>query len=322
MYPWLTTTYEKIVNYYQNHYDYLPFLLHSIQDIGTEFLLREISTWLFCLNPNNKQYCNICPNCQLMKFNNYPDYYEIILDKNNKNNLENLYHLTDNIYKSPCYGKIKIISIIHSELLSKTFINTIKNIIHNPPKKTYFLFSCSQECLRLLSQLKNYCFYFFLHPPKEKISLYWLQKNLHKDYSSIELKTALRIYNGSPIQARNLLNSILWKKRKKFFAQIKKNISKKNFLFLLSMFMDKNISNELILWLLTILSDSVIIYYNQYILISNLDQLQLIQLFVKNFSISTLFVQWKNWLNCKRICDNVESINREMLFSHFLLTWQ
>ncbi|MCR3755124.1 MAG: DNA polymerase III subunit delta' [Candidatus Westeberhardia cardiocondylae] len=322
LYPWLEKTHKKILNHYKKNtiINYYPILIHSKHNIGEDILCRSISFWLICNNHNNIKHCDKCNSCKLMKFGNYPDYYEIILEKNKNDNLEYLYSCINNLYQLPCYGKCKVISILNSELLSQKIINIIVKVIDKPPKNTYFIFTSSKEDLKLLINIKNYCFYFPLYTPIRSIGLNWLQKNIKDINITIcDFITSLQIYNGSPIQAKYFLSSTLKEKRNIFCNKIIQSISEKNFLILLPMFLEENIQNDLIIWIMSLLYDAIKNNFTDLYLI-NIDKLELIQLFTNKFSTTKLFIQWKHWLNCKKILNNIENINYELLFSYFLLS--
>ncbi|MCR3756442.1 MAG: DNA polymerase III subunit delta' [Candidatus Westeberhardia cardiocondylae] len=325
LYPWLIDSYEKILNNYKNkNKECFPLFLHSLYNVGEDILCYTISCWLICSEPNNIKNCGMCYYCKLMQVNSYPDYYEIKLSnkKNDSINLENLYCFIDNVYRFPFYGKTKVISIYYIEFFSKRIIHLISKVLENPPKNTYFLFVCLKEPLEELTRIKSYCFYWKIPYPEEKIGLNWLSKKItNNHYSVFELKSALRIYNGSPIKAKNLLQPVLWKKRNMLFSKIKYAIFKKNFLFLLPDFL-KNNAQELILWILTLLSDSIKQHFAIQNFLINIDQIKLTQFIVQSYSVNEIYVQWNNWIKCKKIYYKLDSINQELLFTNILLNWK
>lgn len=67
--------------------------------------------------------------------------------------------------------------IARSEQLSEAAANALLKTLEEPPARTYFLLG-TREPAQLLPTLRSRCFYLYLAPPAEGVSLRWLTQQM------------------------------------------------------------------------------------------------------------------------------------------------
>ncbi len=116
---------SKIFNTLQklNNKSVLPKYLFfcNISKFNT-FSLKKIIIWLFCYNKKNDMICKSCLSCTNFKYNNHPDYYELV-EKINTNYL--IKDIENIIITSSMTAHLKIIFLI----LNSENISLIQKII-------------------------------------------------------------------------------------------------------------------------------------------------------------------------------------------------
>ncbi|CUR53545.1 DNA polymerase III subunit delta' [Serratia symbiotica] len=318
-YPWLSVIYHNLIKYYSTGKGHHALLLHSFEDNGEFILISKFHCWLLCQQRKNEYSCNKCHSCSLLLSGNHPDYYYLIPEKNQKTlSIIKIRQIIEKLYFCSQQNGNKVIWIPESELLTEEAANALLKILEEPPEKTYFFLSCRYP-LRLLATLRSRCLYWRLNSPDEKLSIEWLSN--HVSGNLINYYIALGLYNGSPIAAKNFLQSNRWKQRIILCSILSKAILKKDMLLLLPVLNDVNVI-EYIYWLSTLLIDTIKFKQNLLKYILNKDQkLLLLQLSNCICNISLLKII-KKWLICRYQLLNFTGINRELLLTKQLLDWE
>ncbi|AKC60559.1 DNA polymerase III subunit delta' [Blochmannia endosymbiont of Camponotus (Colobopsis) obliquus] len=314
-YPWLTNLYKKILLSYQIGKGHHALLLHSNQGNGQDVLIYAISRWLMCKNPNGIKCCRTCRNCILMKSNCHPDYHVIAPDKGNAHiGIENVRVLIEMLRRCAFQDGVKIISLMHSELLTEAAVNALLKILEEPPDNTYFILGC-YSYLRLLPTLLSRCCYWSLTSPQETVGLDWLKK--HGIKNILHASSALRLCNGAPLAAQCLLESKCWQLRLHLCALMLDVVVKSNFFDLLPLLCNQNNDNVLC-WLISLLIDALKWQLGMKNLLINIDQKKLISCIAVNWTTKILHDQLKGWIQCRYYLHNINGINKELLLLHQL----
>ncbi|QOI11052.1 DNA polymerase III subunit delta' [Blochmannia endosymbiont of Colobopsis nipponica] len=316
-YPWLTDLYKRILLSYKQGKGHHALLLHSCRGNGISVLIYAISRWLICKNPNSNKSCHTCRDCTLMQINNHPDYYCLApTSKYSSIGVENIRELVHTLYECAHRKGVKVISLAYSECLTDQAVNALLKIIEEPPIDTYFLLGCYNYA-HLLPTLKSRCCHWFLSPPCEEQGLNWLQKN--RIVNILHASTALRLCNGAPLAAQDLLNSKDWQLRLDLCKSMFNVITKHNFFNLLSLFCDQN-NDDIVCWLISLLVDALKWQFKMQDLLINVDQTKLIASLACNWSSQILNGQLKKWIQYRQCLHDMSGVNKELLLAHQLLS--
>ncbi|URJ23420.1 DNA polymerase III subunit delta' [Blochmannia endosymbiont of Camponotus sp. C-003] len=322
-YPWLNIIYNQILNAYRKDRGHHALLLNSKRNNGENTLIYAIARWLICSRPNENQYCNICYDCRLMNVGHHPDYYEISPENNTQTiGVDTIRVCINSIYNHAHQNKVKIIYVKkHVEYLTDQAINVLLKTLDDPPTNTYF-FLKTRDCMRMSLTLLSRCMRWSIISPKESIGLQWLMKNREGINNILLAQCALRLCDGSPIEAEEMFKLGLWKQRLDLCKCIHYVITNRDFLKLVP-FLSTCKNDMYLYWLITVLVDAL--KWKQGIkkrFIINLDQFELITVVTVHWDIVSLSRQLQQWLVLSRYFQEFNNVDRELLLTYRLLNWQ
>ncbi|XOD70413.1 MAG: DNA polymerase III subunit delta' C-terminal domain-containing protein [Sodalis sp. (in: enterobacteria)] len=320
-YPWLNATYRKILASYQLGRGHHALLVYSQSGTGEISLYYALSRWLMCQKPEGIKSCGICHSCYLMKAGNHADFYQPEQPPPHKLILgvDNIRTIIDHIYDRASQGGRKIVLLSHAEHLTEQAGNALLKTLEEPPENTYFLLGC-QTPAHLLPTLRSRCLYWPLLTPDEELSLRWLRHGGHSN--SLSNRAALRLCGGAPISAETLLQPTRWQERLSLCAMLQDIIAGGDLLTLLPA-LNRDKDNGPLHWLLYLLTDALKWQHScsQKFLV-NIDKTQLVAAIAARWPNAVLHAQWQHWLHYLRQCQEISSLNRELLLTHYLLTWE
>ena len=210
-YPWLSGPYRQLVGQYLTGRGHHALLMHAAAGMGDEALVYGLSRWLLCRHKAGEKSCGTCHSCQLMIAGNHPDWH-ILQPEKGKNSLgiDPVRQLIETLYNYSQQGGAKVVWIPQTEMLTEAAANALLKTLEEPPAGTYFLLGC-REPSALLATIRSRCFYWHLPVPEETLAVHWINRQLSADPFAI--KTALRLANGGPLSAIELLQPERWKQR-------------------------------------------------------------------------------------------------------------
>lgn len=318
-YPWLHIPYHQLVLHYATGHGHHALLLHAPAGNGDDVLVCALSRWLLCQRRNGKKSCGKCHSCHLMRAGNHPDYHTLVPEKR-KNNLgvELIRQIIERLYSHAHQKGAKVVWLSQVELLTEAASNALLKTLEEPLKNTYFLLGC-RDPIRLLTTLRSRCLYWHLVCPNEQLSMEWLSRNARGH--SVEHLTALRLYNGAPIAAKQLLQSERWQQRNSLCSALNASLPRHDMLSLLPIINQGDVE-EYLHWLCTLLLDAIKLQKNAPSHVLNQDQnLLLHQLADRLSSISLLKIAYQ-WLICRHRLLTVVGVNRELLLTEQLVSWE
>lgn len=320
-YPWLDGIYHQILSAYRNNKGHHALFFCNKWDNGADILIHSIICWLICSCPDKIRHCGSCHNCRLMQVGNHPNYYKIHSTRENKSiGIDAVRICIDWIYNYILKSKVKIIFIKYVEHLTDQAIHAFLKVLEEPPKNTYF-FLLSQRDNRLPLTLLSRCIRWSITSPIEKIGLKWLLKQEKFDNIMLVI-CALRLCNGAPIEARNMLKSNVWEERMMLCRNLYNAVTHGDFLKILS---SLNICCRLISlrWLITLILDAVKWQKkSEEKFLINLDQIELITAMSFYWNIFSLEKQLQQWLIVFRYLQTVSNVNYRLLLTYRLLNWK
>ncbi|CUX97211.1 DNA polymerase III subunit delta' [Candidatus Hoaglandella endobia] len=318
-YPWLTTPYRQILTRYQQERGPHALLLSSQEGNGEASLCYALSRWLICRQLDGIKSCGFCHSCRLMMAGNHPDFYQPEPEKGLRSlGVDSIRAIIDSLYFRANQGGVKVVLLLHSELLTEQAANALLKILEEPPDDTYFLLVC-QEPLRLLPTIKSRCLYWPLLVPDEALVVPWLKKIVN--HNADTARTALRLCSGAPLTAEFLLQPARWHQRLALCASLSAAITSGDMLSLLPA-LNHDEDDGPLHWLLTLITDALKWQQGAQAFLINDDKPLLVSALAIRWTASVLHTQWQQWLHYLWQRQEVSSINNELFIIHQLLNWE
>ncbi|AHG22240.1 DNA polymerase III subunit delta' [Chania multitudinisentens RB-25] len=318
-YPWLNTSYRQLIGQYAAGRGHHALLLHAAPGNGDEALLYALSRWLLCQQRNGGKSCGECHSCRLMLAGNHPDYHVLALEKGKSSlGIEPIRQVIETLYSHAQQGGAKVVWLPQAELLTEAAANALLKTLEEPPANTFFLLAC-REPAHLLATLRSRCFYWHLANPDEAFSLQWL--NRLSPRNPADCVTALRLHDGAPIAAEQLLQPEHWQQRMALCSVLNTALPQQDMLLLLPALNHDNAAERLH-WLSALLVDAMKWQQGAASYVVNQDQQPLIQQLANRLSSTSLQQIVQQWLHCRHQLLNVVGVNRELLLTEQLLGWE
>ncbi|MGG5215124.1 DNA polymerase III subunit delta' [Rahnella variigena] len=318
-YPWLSAPYRQLTGQYLTGRGHHAVLMHAAAGIGDEALVYGLSRWLLCQHKDGEKSCGSCHSCQLMIAGNHPDWH-ILQPEKGKNSLgiDPVRQLIETLYNYSQQGGSKVVWIPQTELLTEAAANALLKTLEEPPAGTYFLLGC-REPSALLATIRSRCFYWHLPVPEEALAVQWINRQLSAD--PVSIKTALRLTNGAPLSAIELLQPERWKQRVALCQQLYTQCQQQDMLSLLPQ-LNHDDAPERLYWLATLLLDAIKWQQQAGQFIINHDQQPLIALLAGAQSSVALQQSVSAWMHCRHQLLSIVGVNRELLLTEQLLEWE
>jgi DNA polymerase-3 subunit delta' len=170
-----------------------------------------------------------------------------------------------------------------------------------------------------LPTLRSRCFYWHLATPEASLAAQWIARQLQ--VAPLSIQTALRLGEGTPLAALELLQPERWKQREQLCQQVSASFQQRCLLSLLPQ-LNHDDAVERLFWLCSLLLD--VIKYQQgaghYVI--NLDQQPLIAALANTLSNEALQQNLQGWMRCRQQLLSVVGVNRELLLTEQLLEWE
>lgn len=232
--------------------------------------------------------------------------------------IEPIRQVIETLYAHAQQGGAKVIWLPQAEQLTEAAANALLKTLEEPPEKTYFLLGC-REPSRLMATLRSRCLYWHLASPDEQLSLQWLGRQAAG--SQTDRVTALRLHDGAPLAAEQLLQPQQWQQRGALCAALSAALPQRDMLSLLPVLNHEDVAERLH-WLCALLVDAMKWQQGAHHYVLNQDQQPLVHQLASLLSSSSLQQIVQQWLNCRHQLLSVVGVNRELLLTEQLLRWE
>lgn len=317
-YPWLNQPYREIISQHQEGRGHHAMLIHALAGMGDDALVWGLSRWLMCQQRDGIKSCGHCHGCQLMQAGTHPDWYSLAAEKGKSSlGIDAVRGVTEKLYHHAQQGGAKVVWLPDAAQLTEAAANALLKTLEEPPANTWFFLS-SREPQRLLATLRSRCFLWHLTPPDESSSLRWLQKE--RPVAQDDALTALRLSSGAPAAAQALLAEAQWKQRQLLCSTLAQALQQ-DVLSLLPV-LNHEEAPQRIGWLCALLMDALKWQQGGAAFIANIDQQALIAQIAQRLPASALDSSLRSWINCRDQLLHVMAVNRELLLTEQLLSWE
>lgn len=318
-YPWLRGPFEQILSQYQAGRGHHALLLHALPGMGDDALIYALCRWLMCQHPEGSKSCGHCRSCQLMQAGTHPDSYVLAPEKGKLSlGIDSIREVTEKLYSHAQQGGAKVVWLTDAGLLTEAAANALLKTLEEPPANTWFFLGC-REPARLPATLRSRCLYWYLAPPDESFAEAWLAREISQD--SAQIRAALRLSSGAPAAALNLLAPENWKLRISLCEKLSQACACGDMLVLLPALNHED-AVQRIHWLCSLLLDALKWEQGATHWLTNDDMQQLVSNLANSIRPAMIQALLQNWFTCRESLKTVVGVNRELLITEQLLTWE
>lgn len=137
---------------------------------GKTTTARIFAKVLNCLNPQEGEPCNSCPNCQAIEKGTFVDLVE--MDAASNRGIDEIRAIKEGASYLPMQGKYKVYIIDEAHMLTKEAFNALLKTIEEPPPSLIFIL-CTTEFDKILPTIQSRCQkLIFSKASKENIKTY------------------------------------------------------------------------------------------------------------------------------------------------------
>lgn len=318
-YPWLTADYRRLVARYQSTQAHHALLLQALPGNGSETLVQALGSWLICQQPKGEKICRQCHGCHLMQAGNHPDWY-VLAPEPGKSilGIESVRELIDHLHYHSRQGGAKVVWLADAPALSEAAANALLKTLEEPPDNTYFILRCRQPG-QLLATLRSRCLHYRLAAPDETYTLGWLQQ--HASGDEWAQRTALRLTDGAPLAAQQLLEPKRWSQRMALCDCIAQTVDQHDPLAWLPELNQDNASERLH-WLYTLFLDASKTALGIGQFMANQDRQSLIKSIANHIPLVLLQQMAQDCWQCRHQLDSIAGLNRQLILTERLCGWQ
>lgn len=314
-YPWLTPVYKSVTESLMGGRPHHALLFSYPDDYGFQPLTDALSRWLLCEHKEGIKICGQCHSCRLMDAGNHPDCYT--LDAENKTiGIDPVRELIRKLNDYAKLGGAKVIVIPHVEQLSVAGANALLKTLEEPSADTYFLLGC-HEPNQLMATIRSRCLHWALANPAENYSQQWLQRELPQ-LTEMAILTALRLSEGTPLKAQQLLTSDAWQHRLTLVETFYQAVNCEDELALLPL-LNNDQCDTALCWILQLLMDIRKWQEGAFDTLAHLDKHDEIAALAQRLTAEDVLVLYTAWQTCREQLRTIAGVNRELLLANLLI---
>ena len=216
LFPWNIEIWERI--YFQIMRAKLPhaILFSGIDGLGKGSFAKHLASFLMCDkfsenkftrtdNDNFRGCCESCKSCYLFCSSTHPDFINIHLTENSSSiKIDQINQLIKFNSFSSHISNNRIVVINDAHFLNIKAANALLKILEEPSENFYIII-ITNNLHDIPATIRSRCQNVRFDLPKENVSIKWLKSKLLKKVTSDKIVLAMKLSNGSPIKAFNLL---------------------------------------------------------------------------------------------------------------------
>jgi len=184
-------------------------LLKSTGGLGIEQLADKLAEFFLCNAPlDNGSACKQCKSCGLLTAQTHPDYHKLtVAEDKSLLSVDQIRELVDQCMERPHQGGYRIAIVQPGDKINANAANALLKTLEEPGSDTLIILIADNN-LQYPATILSRCQVFTLLSPKESDATQWiLEEQSEASWNESEVKLALRMSNGAPIKALELLNN-------------------------------------------------------------------------------------------------------------------
>lgn len=312
-YPWLKPYYDKIINAFQQGYGHHALLFKTEQGIGGDELVYQVAGWLMCQSPEDYQPCGHCHSCQLFNAGNHPDFYVLESIENKDIGIDQIREVNEKVSQRSQQNGNKVVWIKQADRLTEAAANALLKTLEEPTDSTYFLLQVDLSA-RLLATIYSRSQPWLISLPCEAEAMAWLATQLAEktEEKTAEIRTALQVSHGRPLEALAMLEQGLLENRKRLLRQFWLFYTRRSPLELLPHFEKERVFQQLD-WLCAFLADALKMKLNVPATWVQADFLQAIQQFNQKQTAQGLLKANQIMQQVRSDLMQINAVNQELI---------
>ena len=207
LYPWQIEQWRSLS--LQHEQQRLPhaIIFTGVNGLGQLSLANKIVAKVLCEQSATSAPCGDCHNCQVLAAGNHPDHSFVGPDESGKQiKIEQIRELKQKHTLTANIAKWKTAIIWPAENMNVSASNSLLKLLEEPQSNTLLiLISVKPQLLPIT--IMSRCQKISLTVPTNKQAIEWIEEQEGKTYEEIEIKRALSLANGGPLEALSLLSS-------------------------------------------------------------------------------------------------------------------
>ena len=318
--PWHDTLWSRILQMAAQ--DRIPhaLLLCGPQGMGKTLFGQRLIDYLLCQSPSTQgQACGQCKSCTLLKTGNHPDLKTVIPTNTSQTiTVDQIRELIQFCTLTANYNRYQIVTIAPAEAMNRNAANSLLKLLEEPPSDTLILL-LSHRPMALMATIRSRCQRLDFSRPELAILKHWLNTKL-PNITTTDL--LLNLSNQAPLAALSLVETEGMKKRQALFSDLNQLLNGK---------VDpiKIVENwqaldppHLLSWLISWTMDLIRFASTQRtVYILNQDQLELLQHWGKQFSLSHLYQLLDLQQETLRLIMSSSTVRLQGLLETIAITW-
>jgi DNA polymerase-3 subunit delta' len=226
IFPWQTEQWQQLTqSKLQNRLPH-ALLLTGAAGIGKKQFAITFAHTVLCEKPDaSGTTCQTCHACHLVQAQTHSDFLIIEPEQGSQiikiDQVRDIIHLVN---ETPLHGGYRVIIIHPANAMNTNAANALLKTLEEPAANTLFIL-ISDHSTRLPATISSRCQKIIFHKPATETALTWLKSECSD--SSVDVNLLLKLTEGSPLKAKEILTNDLLKLREELHQGLQK-LSQKN----------------------------------------------------------------------------------------------
>ena len=207
LYPWQTEQWRALSLQYEQQRLPHAIILTGVNGLGQLSLANKMVATVLCEQPPSSTPCGGCHNCQVFAAGNHPDHTFVGPDESGKQiRIEQIRELKQKHTLTANIAKWKTAIISPAENMNINASNSLLKLLEEPQSNTLLILISVKPQLVPVTILSR-CQKVSLTVPTSKQAIEWIKEQERETYEEIQIRHALLLSNGGPLEALSLLSS-------------------------------------------------------------------------------------------------------------------
>ena len=319
IFPWQQQTWNRLYQRLESGQIPHALLITGYRGLGKLEFATHLATTALCEAPDAEGPCGQCQSCQLVKAGTHPDLFMLQPEEAGKQiRIDSVRELIEFINLSSRYGRAKVALIEPADAMNIASANSLLKTLEEPPAGTLLILVSSQPH-RLPVTIRSRCQIVPFQEPEADQASAWLQES--GQVSSDRASELLAIAHGAPLYASELAGDETLKTRHACFQDALEVLRGKMSVSQFSSRYEKELSAQMLQWMLSWLEDLVRLGLNTSGQMRNPDLIQDLQRLSKVLDLQDIYKLQDRLYDYLRFHGRV-NLNAQMILEDIMFNWQ
>ena len=222
-YPWHKTQWQSLLARYRNNALPHALLFSGPAGLGKNHLASCLVQMLLCRQPDTQgQACGTCKSCMVFRGQAHPDYRRLTpSERGNIIGIDSVREVSEFLGLKSQFQGPKTVIISGAEKMNRAASNSLLKTLEEPPEQSYLIL-VTTHAAALPSTIRSRCQKVACNPPAEAEAAAWLAQQA---VLPVDPQLVLRLANGAPLAAIEMLDHGWLEKRQTMFQQLEAMIA-------------------------------------------------------------------------------------------------